>query len=297
MFNLEAYISFWAKKINLFLDGYLRFDETNKGLVESMRYSIFAGGKRLRPVIIYSSYGIFDSNFEKVTPFAAAVEMLHTYSLIHDDLPSMDNDNFRRGKPTNHKVYGEAVAILAGDALLTKAFELILDRKINIDVEPEILLDVAYNLAIASGEKGMIAGQYLDVSGNMNEIKSTSTIETIHNKKTAKLIAYSAELGAILGYSTYIDRENLKKFGEKIGYAFQIVDDILDIEAFDETLGKDTGKDESLNKITYPAIHGLENSKKKATQLVEDAIDIVSFYGDAATPLIEVAKYIITRSK
>ena len=290
MFNLEAYISFWAKKINLFLDGYLRFDETNKGLVESMRYSIFAGGKRLRPVIIYSSYGIFDSNFEKVTPFAAAVEMLHTYSLIHDDLPSMDNDNFRRGKPTNHKVYGEAVAILAGD-------ELILDRKINIDVEPEILLDVAYNLAIASGEKGMIAGQYLDVSGNMNEIKSTSTIETIHNKKTAKLIAYSAELGAILGYSTYIDRENLKKFGEKIGYAFQIVDDILDIEAFDETLGKDTGKDESLNKITYPAIHGLENSKKKATQLVEDAIDIVSFYGDAATPLIEVAKYIITRSK
>jgi geranylgeranyl diphosphate synthase type II len=297
MFNLEAYISFWAKKINSFLDDYLSFDETNKGLVESMRYSIFAGGKRLRPVIIYSSYGIFDSNFEKVTPFAAAVEMLHTYSLIHDDLPSMDNDNFRRGKPTNHKIYGEAVAILAGDALLTKAFELMLDRKINMDVEPEVMLDVAYNLAIASGEKGMISGQYLDVLGNMNEIKSTSTIEIIHNKKTAKLIAYSAEIGAILGYATDMDRENLKKFGEKIGYAFQIVDDILDIEAFDEILGKDTGKDKKLNKITYPAIYGLENSKKKATLLVEDAIDIISFYGDAATPLIEIAKYIITRSK
>lgn len=297
MFNLEAYISFWAKKINSFLDDYLSFDETNKGLVESMRYSIFAGGKRLRPVIIYSSYGIFDSNFEKVTPFAAAVEMLHTYSLIHDDLPSMDNDNFRRGKPTNHKIYGEAVAILAGDALLTKAFELMLDRRINMDVEPEVMLDVAYNLAIASGEKGMISGQYLDVLGNMNEIKSTSTIEIIHNKKTAKLIAYSAEIGAILGYAKDMDRENLKKFGEKIGYAFQIVDDILDIEAFDEILGKDTGKDKKLNKITYPAIYGLENSKKKATLLVEDAIDIISFYGDAATPLIEIAKYIITRSK
>ena len=169
IFNIEAYISYWAKKVNTFLDGYLYPDETNKALVESMRYSVFAGGKRIRPVIIYSAYGIFDSNFEKATPFACAVEMLHTYSLIHDDLPAMDNDNFRRGKPTNHRVYGEAVAVLAGDALLTKAFELMLDRKVNVEAEPEVLLDAAYNLAAATGESGMIGGQYLDYATKDDE--------------------------------------------------------------------------------------------------------------------------------
>ena len=297
MFNIEAYISFWAKRVNTFLDGYLRSDETNKRLVESMRYSVFAGGKRIRPVIIYSSYGIFDSNFEKVTPFAGAVEMLHTYSLIHDDLPAMDNDDFRRGKPTNHKVYGEAVAILAGDALLTKAFELMLDRTVNVEVEPEILLDAAYNLAVATGEGGMIGGQYLDISESREEKSAPSVVEVIHYKKTAKLIAYAAELGAILGYATSVDRENLRFYGEKIGYAFQIVDDILDIEDIDKELLKDTGKDKVLKKITYPAIYGLENSRKKASALIEEAIDRISLYGESATPLIEIAKYIFRRNK
>jgi geranylgeranyl diphosphate synthase type II len=174
MFNIQAYITFWAKKVDTFLDSYLSYDDVNKGLVESMRYSLFAGGKRVRPVIIYSSYGIFDSNFEKVTPFAAAVEMLHTYSLIHDDLPALDNDNFRRGKPTNHRVFGEAIAILAGDALLTSSFELMLDRNINRELEPEVLLEAVYNLSSAAGKMGMIAGQYLDVSCNINEIDANA---------------------------------------------------------------------------------------------------------------------------
>lgn len=297
MLNIEAYIAFWAKKVDNFLDSYLSIDGINKGLIESMRYSLFAGGKRIRPVIIYSSYGIFDSNFEKVTPFAAAVEMLHTYSLIHDDLPSMDNDNFRRGKPTNHRVFGEAIAILSGDALLTNSFELILNRNINKEVEPEVLLEAAYNLSVAAGEKGMIAGQFLDISCNINKDDTPSVLYEIHNRKTAQLIAYCAELGAILGYATDMDRKNLRTFGEKIGYAFQIVDDILDVEAAVEELGKDTGKDKSLNKITYPAVHGLEKSRKKTNELMEEAIELLSFYGDAATPLIEIAKYIVTRSK
>ena len=297
MFNIQAYITFWAKKVDTFLDSYLSYDDVNKGLVESMRYSLFAGGKRVRPVIIYSSYGIFDSNFEKVTPFAAAVEMLHTYSLIHDDLPALDNDNFRRGKPTNHRVFGEAIAILAGDALLTSSFELMLDRNINRELEPEVLLEAVYNLSSAAGKMGMIAGQYLDVSCNINEIDANAVLYEIHNRKTAQLIAYCTELGAILGYATEMDRKNLKSFGEKIGYAFQIIDDILDVEAAEEGLGKDTGKDKSLNKITYPAAHGLGNSRKKANELIEEAIDIISFYGDAALPLIEIAKYIVTRSK
>lgn len=297
MFNVQAYIDFWAKKVDTFLDSYLSSDDVNKGLVESMRYSLFAGGKRIRPVIIYSSYGIFDSNFEKVTPFAAAVEMLHTYSLIHDDLPALDNDNFRRGKPTNHRVFGEAIAILAGDALLTSSFELMLDRNINKEVEPEVLLEAVYKLSAAAGKSGMIAGQYLDVTCSINEINANSMLYEIHNRKTSQLIAYCAELGAILGYTTEMDRKNVKSFGEKIGYAFQIIDDILDVEAAEEGLGKDTGKDKSLNKITFPAVYGLENSRKKANELVEEAIDIISFYGDAAIPLVEIAKYITTRSK
>jgi geranylgeranyl diphosphate synthase type II len=297
MLNIEAYMAFWAKKVDTFLNNYIRVDKCNSGLIDSMKYSLFAGGKRLRPILIYSSYALFDNNFEKVTPFAAAVEMVHTYSLIHDDLPAMDNDDFRRGKPTNHKVFGESIAILAGDALLTKAFSLMLDRDVNNEVEPEVLLEAAYNLSLAVGENGMIAGQYLDVTFNINQHNAADLVYDIHKRKTAMLIAYCLELGAILGYSTDIDRNNLKDFGERIGFAFQIIDDILDIEAAGEELGKDTGKDKSLNKITYPAVYGIEEAKRKAKELVDEAIEKIAFYGDAAAPLIALANYIVTRSK
>ncbi|MDY6821497.1 MAG: farnesyl diphosphate synthase [Deferribacterota bacterium] len=295
MFNVESYIKFWADKVDTFLEECLGETEGNK-LLGSMRYSLFAGGKRLRPTLIYSSYGIFDSNFEKVTPFAAAVEMLHTYSLIHDDLPAMDNETYRRGKLSNHKVYGEDIAILAGDALLTKAFELMLDRKINSEIEIEILLEAAHKLSCVSGCEGLVYGQYLDISNNLDSKGCNKLVEQIYLLKTAKLISYCVEIGAILGYGTDIDKEKMREYGKNIGIAFQIVDDILDITSNVSQLGKDVGKDKELKKITYPAIYGIDKSKKYVSELINEAVDVASFYGNAAKPLVEIAKYIENRN-
>ncbi len=169
-------------------------DEHVKGLVSSMKYSLFAGGKRLRPGLIYSSYGIFEGFFDKVTPFSAAVEMLHTYSLIHDDLPAMDDDDFRRGKATNHKVYGEATAILAGDGLLTKAFEVMTNADINPDVEASQMLEAAHKLAVATGDNGMVGGQFADMEAE-DGIFNSKTVDFIHTNKTSRLISYCCELG------------------------------------------------------------------------------------------------------
>lgn len=296
IFDIKKYISFWAKKVDTWLDQYLvSKDPQINGLVDAMRYSVFAGGKRLRPALIYSSFGIFDGYFDKVTPFAAAVEMLHTYSLIHDDLPAMDDDDLRRGKPTNHVVYGEGVAILAGDALLTKAFEVMTSRTINPDVEVEVMLVAAHKLAVATGDSGMVGGQYADLKAEGVEFDE-NTVSFIHLNKTAALISYCTELGALLGYADENCKRDMKDFGKKIGLAFQIIDDILDITSSSEELGKNAKSDLKKDKATYPAIYGIDKSKKIADELIESAFTILDKYGEAANPLRELARFVVERN-
>ncbi|MGA1845799.1 polyprenyl synthetase family protein [Deferribacter abyssi] len=295
-FNLKNYIKFFANKVDEWMRNNIVYPNKHiVGLLESMRYSLFAGGKRLRPVLIYSSYGIFESYFDKVTPYAAAVEMLHTYSLIHDDLPAMDNDDLRRGKPTNHIMFGEATAILAGDALLTYAFQVMLDKTLNPDIPEDVMIEAAYKLAKHSGFEGMVGGQYADIN-NEGKVIDEETLFFIHIHKTAKLISYCCELGAILGFGDEIDKKRMCSFGNKIGLAFQIVDDILDITSTTEQLGKNAKSDEKNNKVTYPQIYGLDNSKKKAKTLIDEAIDEISVYKEAASPLVKIAKYIFERT-
>ncbi len=296
-FNIENYLKFWADKVEKWIrENVTHSSKHSVGLIESMRYSLLAGGKRLRPAIIFSSYGIFDNYFEKVIPFAAAVEILHTYSLIHDDLPAMDDDDFRRGKPTNHKMFNEATAILAGDALLTKAFEIMSNSKFHEDISPEMAVEAIYKLSVAAGEKGMVGGQFADIKAE-GKTPDEDIVNYIHLNKTAALIAYSAELGAILGFADDKDKENIKNFGLKIGKAFQIVDDIMDLTSTTEEMGKDAGSDLEKGKATYPAIFGTEKSKEIADKLVNEALEILKPYGKAAKPLEEIAKFITERKK
>jgi len=294
-FNMQNYLKFWGGKVEEFFETYMTTAELQvKGLSDAMKYSLFAGGKRMRPALIYSSYGIFEGYFDKVTPFAAAVEMLHTYSLVHDDLPAMDDDDYRRGKPTNHKVYGEATAILAGDGLLTKAFEIMCSADINPDTEAPVMLEAAYKLALAAGDKGMVGGQFADMEAE-NGVFNAADVEFIHTNKTSRLISYCCELGAILGYGSEEDKKRMREYGMRIGLAFQIVDDILDITSTTEELGKDVGSDQERGKATYPAVYGLEKSHSKAELLVEESLEIISVYGKTAEPCREIAKYIIER--
>ena len=294
-FDLKKYIYFFAKRVDDWMREYLTYKSNHTiGLYEAMRYSLFAGGKRLRPILIYSSYGIFESYFDKVTPYAAAVEMLHTYSLIHDDLPAMDDDDLRRGKPTNHIMFGEATAILAGDALLTKAFEIMLDRELNRDIPVEIMIEAAFKLARHSGTEGMVGGQYADVMNENREVDE-DTLDFIHKNKTASLISYCCELGAILGFGDEMDKVRLENFGRKIGLAFQIIDDVLDLTSSSEKLGKNAKSDEKNSKATYPSLYGIEESKRKAKELVEEAVSIIGVYKKAAAPLTKLAYYIVDR--
>lgn len=294
-FNLKRYLDLWATKVENWLrDNIQHTDKYSIGLIESMRYSLLAGGKRLRPALIYSAFGIFDNYFDKVTPFAAATEMLHTYSLIHDDLPAMDDDDFRRGKPTNHKMFDEATAILAGDALLTKAFEVMLNSSLHDNIDDTVRVEAALKLSLATGDAGMVAGQFADMKaegGNFDK----DTVTYIHRNKTSALIAYCTELGAILAYADEKDKMAMKDFGLKIGQAFQIADDIMDLTSTTEEMGKDAGSDLEKGKATYPAVYGLDESQKIADALIEESLSIIEPYGKAGRPLKEIAYFITNR--
>lgn len=294
-FNLKAFLSQNQKMVD---DALEQFIPSSKGAFktvhDSMRYSIFAGGKRLRPILCLSAYQIFQgekADLALILPAACALEMIHTYSLIHDDLPCMDNDDFRRGKPTNHKVYGEAIAVLAGDSLLTLAFEVLSQTP---GVEAFLVNQALRELAVASGTLGLIGGQVQDLEAEGKNL-SGSELESIHLHKTAALIKTSIRLGALLGGA---DKEALEKcalLGEKMGLAFQIVDDILDIESSTEELGKTAGKDVDQNKSTYPSVYGLEKSKQMAEQLKNEAIEVIDSFGEKAIPLKALALYVIER--
>jgi geranylgeranyl diphosphate synthase type II len=256
-------------------------------LAESMTYSLNAGGKRLRPILVIAGAEAVGGSADQVMPAAIALEMIHTFSLIHDDLPAMDDDSLRRGKPTNHKVYGEAMAILAGDGLLAEAFT-VLSEAANVDV----IRDVAW----ATGPRGMTGGQVIDMDSTGKAITETQ-LQELHQHKTGRLITVSVVSGARLAGANKDQLDALKTYGECIGLAFQIADDILDIEGDQAEIGKDVGSDTEQGKVTYPSLIGMEESKTKAKELIDQAIDALSIFDQKADPLREIARYVIERKK
>ncbi len=257
----------------------------------AMRYSVFAGGKRIRPILCLEAAGMFNENPEGAVQAGCALEFIHTYSLIHDDLPALDNDDLRRGKPTNHKVFGEAIAILAGDALLTLAFQTLA----SMPLEPEKRLAILGLVAQAAGtDRGMIGGQVADLEAERTAVDSAG-LEYIHRSKTAALIRASIVAGGIAGGAKSADVKRLTAFGENIGWAFQVVDDLLDVEESSAALGKTAGKDEAQNKATYPALYGLEKSRAIASDLEAKALAELADYGERASRLRELAEFLVAR--
>lgn len=262
-------------------------------VVEAMRYSLFAGGKRLRPILCLAASEAVGGDLKAAMPAGCALEMIHTYSLIHDDLPAMDDDDLRRGKPTNHKVFGEAIAVLAGDGLLTEAFVLLSDYN---SLLPERAVQVIGVIAEAASYRGMVGGQVVDIL-SQNKRAELETVQQMHSRKTAALIAAATESGALSGKGSEAQVAALGRYGRAIGLAFQIADDILDIEGDTELLGKTTGADEARGKVTYPAAVGLERSRQAANEMVNDALAALEGFDDRANPLRSLANYIITRKK
>jgi geranylgeranyl diphosphate synthase type II len=255
-------------------------------MVKAVAYSLNAGGKRVRPILALATAEALHEKPEKALPLACALEMIHTYSLVHDDLPAMDNDDLRRGQPTNHKVFGEAAAILAGDALLTKAFEV-------LTLGEGMTLEVIREVAQAAGVNGMVGGQMMDLEGEKRAL-SLPELERIHTHKTGALLRASVTSAARLCRADANSYENLARYGRSIGLAFQIADDVLDIEGGAE-IGKDVGSDLNKDKATYPKFLGLEASKKKAGELVEEALAALRGFDSEAEALREIARYIVKR--
>ncbi|MEK6712943.1 MAG: polyprenyl synthetase family protein [Nitrospirota bacterium] len=255
-------------------------------LYESMRYSLSAGGKRIRPILSIASCEAVGGRTEDVIPAAIAIEMIHTYSLIHDDLPAMDNDDLRRGKPTNHRVFGEATAILAGDGLLTLAFGILSGVSNSMKIIHEI--------ALAAGPEGMVGGQQLDIENEGKNI-DVKALEELHRRKTGALILAAVRSGGIAGGAAETQLSALTDYGMKIGLAFQIADDILDLEGDVEYIGKSPGKDVKQNKNTYPALLGSTESKIVARNLVDEALEALESFDEKAVPLRMIAEYIVDR--
>jgi geranylgeranyl diphosphate synthase type II len=293
--NLKLYLNEKRALIDEALRGFLPASEGHSAdVVKAMRYSLFAGGKRLRPILCMAGAEAVGGDAQSVLPVACALEMIHTYSLIHDDLPVMDNDDMRRGQPTNHKVFGEAVALLAGDGLLTKAFHLMAQPNPENRVKPSTLLKVIRLVATAAGYEGMVGGQVVDIQSQGKEVNS-SVVEFIHTRKTGALIAASVSSGAILGGAERNQLKALTAYGEAIGLAFQVADDILNVEGSSQEMGKSVGSDAQQGKITYPGVFGLEKSKEIQRALVDRAIESLEPFEDRSEPLKYIARYIIER--
>jgi geranylgeranyl diphosphate synthase, type II len=290
-FDLAAYLTDRQPLVETALDTAVRpgYPDT---IYAAMRYSLLAGGKRLRPILCLASCEAIGGNVELAMPTACALEMIHTMSLIHDDLPAMDDDDYRRGKLTNHKVYGEDIAILAGDGLLAYAFEYIATQTQGVSAD-RVLKAIAH-LARAVGADGLVGGQVVDLESEGKDI-SVETLTYIHNHKTGALLEACVICGAVLAGATEAEIAKLSQFAQKIGLAFQIIDDILDITATQAELGKTAGKDLQAQKATYPKLWGLAESKRQADKLVADAKSILAEFGDRAIPLQALADYITDR--
>lgn len=293
-FDLAEWIASKSRKVDRSLNQLLPKATVKPATIhEAMRYSLFAGGKRMRPALVLAAAEACGGTDEPALPLACAVECIHTYSLIHDDLPAMDNDDFRRGKPTNHKVYGEGIAVLAGDALLTMAFELVTVA----EAWPRYShRDLVRELAVASGSRQLIAGQVADLEAEGKTIPVTQ-LRYIHERKTSALLCASTRLGGMSANCTPKHLEALTEFGTHVGLAFQVIDDILDVTQTSETLGKTAGKDVAVAKATYPRLVGLEKSKKIAADLTRKAYASLAVFDGKAAALEALARYLLERDR
>ena len=290
--DFKTYLDARCTAVDAALDRFLPAkDEKPATIHEAMRYSMFAGGKRLRPVLVLAAAEACGGDEDAALPAACAVECLHTYSLIHDDLPSMDNDDLRRGRPTSHKVFGEAMAILAGDALQAFSFELLCHMP---RTEAYSGTDYVRELAQAAGSRHLIAGQVMDLEGEGRAL-TLDELRAIHEGKTAALLTACTRLGGMAANASAAQLEALTRFGRALGLAFQIIDDILDVTQTSEKLGKTAGKDVAAAKATYPAILGLDNSRAEAARLTAQAHEALEIFGPAGRRLREIADYLLGR--
>jgi geranylgeranyl diphosphate synthase type II len=294
--DIKSYLAEKRELVDSFLKDYFGSPVLPEILSGPMSYSLFAGGKRIRPVLALASYEACGRSAREIVPFASALELVHTYSLIHDDLPAMDDDDLRRGRPTSHKVFGEGMAILAGDALLTEAFHCLSAHRHHVsNIRNAAVLTIIREVAMAAGAHGMVAGQAEDIRAEGTG-QDGANLSFIHVHKTGALITVSVRMGAILANAGKKRTASLTRYGENIGLAFQIVDDILDIKGSSAELGKTAGSDERKRKLTYPGLYGVETSMRKAEELVQGALDAVADFPRTADPLRKIARYILERS-
>lgn len=292
MSDFPAYLDRTCERVDAALLEHLPpIDAAPKTVHEAMHYSIFAGGKRLRPVLALAAAEACGGDPDVAMPAACAVEILHTYTLVHDDLPCMDDDDLRRGRPTSHKIYGEGVAVLAGDALMTEAMIILARTAPNDSFQTA---DYINELCYASGSQQLIGGQVMDLEGEGRDL-SEAELEAIHLAKTAALLKASARLGAMSAGCSSEELSALTDYAHNLGLAFQVIDDILDVTATTETLGKTAGKDENVSKATYPAIIGLDASRALAKRLTDEALAQLEIFGDRAQRLREIADYLLNR--
>ncbi len=294
VFDLSSYLETTTLAVNKGLDRLLPKEKVKPATIhKAMRYSLFAGGKRLRPALCIAAAEACGGSREAAIPYACAVECIHTYSLIHDDLPAMDNDDFRRGKPTNHKVFGEGIAVLAGDGLLTQAFEILALAETPRRYPHKVTV---LELAKASGSLQLIAGQVADLEGEGKGLNEKE-LRYIHERKTSALLTCSVRLGGMSANCSATQLEALTAFGYNVGLAFQVIDDILDVTQTSEQLGKTAGKDIAAQKATYPSIVGLEKSRKIAAALTNKAFAALEAFGGKAAALEGLAKYLLERDR
>ena len=291
--DLKTYLQGQAKAVDEAMNGYLpKASQQPKSIHEAMRYVVFAGGKRLRPILCLAAADICGGEEQAAMPAACALELMHTYSLVHDDLPAMDDDDLRRGRPTCHKVYGEGMAVLCGDALLTESFVLLSSM---MPTKRYSVADYVRELALTGSSRKLIGGQVLDLEGEEQTLNKRGLVR-IHEAKTAALLMSSLRLGAMSVNATPRQLEALSLFGYKLGLAFQVIDDILDVTQSTEKLGKTAGKDAAVDKSTYPAVIGLEASRKEAAKLTKEAMRALAPMGKKRSArLREIAEFLLKR--
>lgn len=293
--DIKAYLEQKRQDVDRFLEAVIPPESAPPAnLHKAMRYSLFAGGKRVRPILAIAAYEAVGGSSPFILPLASSLELIHTYSLIHDDLPAMDNDDYRRGKLTNHKVFGEAMAILAGDALLTMAFDIVSRPESTDGPDPRAQVRVIQELATGSGNVGMVGGQVADIEAEGKDI-DLATLEGVHRWKTGKLIRASVRIGGIAGGATSEQLDRLTAYAEDVGLAFQIADDVLNVTGTREQLGKDANTDASRRKKTYPTFFGVDGARKRAEERVASAIGHLNNLDRKADPLRELARYITAR--
>ncbi len=293
--DIKKYLEQKRDAVDGFLESVIPADSAPPAnLHKAIRYSLFAGGKRVRPILVLAAYEALGGTSKSILPLASSLELIHTYSLIHDDLPAMDNDDYRRGKLTNHKVFGEAMAILAGDALLTMAFDIISRPELADGLDPRSQVRIIQELAAGSGDTGMVGGQVADIEAEGKDI-DLSTLEGVHRWKTGKLIRAAVRIGAIAGGAAAPQLDRLTSYAEDIGLAFQIADDVLNVTGTREQLGKDANTDASRGKKTYPTFFGVDGARKLADERVASALKHLEAFDSKADPLRDLAKYITAR--